>query len=357
MAEEFVFSWAENAEGKMVHVDDVPRGLECGCTCPHCHEQLLARHGKVNTHGFAHHSETRGANLKICYMVIMYKLAEQIIQTKKRIHTPSYYSIYGDQDIEFVDVKIDSRYERYDKQPDVIATTQDGKQYLIEFVFKYKAYHKKAIDYKNLTCLEIDLSNQTLEKLESFLLASSEDRKWLNNEVFFSGIEETFHKVGKNVKVIPESDCSKCEIDSKCCVFKAYTIPLVIENSGKRYRLCIRDEYEKEIEAKKNRLIEERKRQAELARREEEKREIQEQLRQAELARREEQKQLQEERYRQLEQQSPEEKTCFNCQNCLNWVNKTDQWAYCGIASILRLPQKMMNPDYAKQCRGFRWKI
>ena len=58
MADEFVFSWAENAEGKMVHVDDVPRGLECNCTCPHCHEQLLARHGRVNAHGFAHHSDT-----------------------------------------------------------------------------------------------------------------------------------------------------------------------------------------------------------------------------------------------------------------------------------------------------------
>lgn len=31
MTQGFVFSWAENAEGKMVHVDDVPRGLNCGC--------------------------------------------------------------------------------------------------------------------------------------------------------------------------------------------------------------------------------------------------------------------------------------------------------------------------------------
>ena len=357
MAEEFVFSWAEDSNGIMVHVDDVPRGLECGCTCPRCHEQLLARHGEKNTHGFAHHSETRGANLKICYMVIMYKLAEQIILTKKRIHAPSYYGIYGEDDIEFVDVKIDSQYQRYDKQPDVIATTKDGKQYLIEFVFEYKAYHKKAIDYNNLTCLEIDLSNQTLEKLETFLLKSTEDRKWLNNEVYFNGIEETYRKEGINVKVIPENDCSKCEIEKKCCVFKEYKLPLVIENSGNKYRLCKRDEYEKELVAQRNRLIEERKRQAEFARSEKERREREEQLRQEMLARREEEKRLREERYRQLEQQSPEGKTCFNCQNCLNWVIKTDKWAYCGIASILRLPQKTINPDYAKQCRGFRWKI
>ena len=212
MAQGFVFSWAENAEGKMVHVDDVPRGLNCGCTCPNCHETLLARHGEVNEHGFAHHSETRGANLKICYMVIMYKLAEQIVQTKKRIHAPSYYGIFKETDIEFEDVIIDSQYEREDKQPDVIATTKDGKQYLIEFVFKYKVQHKQALDYKNLTCIEIDLSNQSLESLEKFLLSSSEDRKWLNSEDYFNRIEETYHKAGKAVNIVNEAEFENCNL-------------------------------------------------------------------------------------------------------------------------------------------------
>lgn len=38
---EEVFSWAENAEGKMVHVDTVPNGKRCGCICPNCHEKLV----------------------------------------------------------------------------------------------------------------------------------------------------------------------------------------------------------------------------------------------------------------------------------------------------------------------------
>ena len=142
MARDFIFSWAENADGRMVHVDDVPRGLQCGCVCPNCREKLVARHCDVKEHGFAHHSDNRGANLNICYQVVMYKLAEQIIQTRKRIHLPSYYGIFRERDVEFKDVRIDSRYEREDKQPDVIATTNDDKQYLIEFVFLYKVQHK-----------------------------------------------------------------------------------------------------------------------------------------------------------------------------------------------------------------------
>ena len=73
MGNNFVFSWAEDAQGKMVHVDDVPRGLACGCVCPCCREKLLARHGDIKEHGFAHHSDNRGANLDICYRVVLYK--------------------------------------------------------------------------------------------------------------------------------------------------------------------------------------------------------------------------------------------------------------------------------------------
>ena len=336
MSQRFVFSWAENANGQMVHVDDVPRGLDCGCICPNCHERLLARHGEEKEHGFAHHSETRGANLKICYMVIIYKLAEQIIQRKKRIHAPSYFGIFKEQDIEFVDVKIDSHYEREDKQPDVIATTNDGKQYLIEFVFKYKVQHKKAIDYKNLTCLEVDLSNQSLETLEAFLLSSAENRQWLNNDAYFNGIEEMYRNAGKKVKAILVADCVKCELRNRCCAIRCCSLPVVVENSGERYRLCDRNEFERILEDEKQRKIEE------------------ERIRQVEKARREELKRLEDERNKIRDQ--TEERTCLKCQCNLEWANKNDGWAYCGCHSIMGLKKPRVNPDYAKQCRGFKWK-
>ena len=128
MLNNYVFSWAENSEGEMVHVDSVPRGLQCDCVCPYCHERLMARHGDQREHGFAHHSDNRGANLNICYMVILYKLAEQIVKTRKRIHAPSYYGIFPEKDLEFETINcymchLKNYYQRFNMVSSVMIKT------------------------------------------------------------------------------------------------------------------------------------------------------------------------------------------------------------------------------------------
>lgn len=49
--------FAEDGEtGELRHVDDVERGLACGCVCPACGQRLVARQGERNAHSFAHRS-------------------------------------------------------------------------------------------------------------------------------------------------------------------------------------------------------------------------------------------------------------------------------------------------------------
>ena len=45
------------SDGRLVHVNDVQNGLECGCLCPACKSPLIARQGERRTWHFAHVSE------------------------------------------------------------------------------------------------------------------------------------------------------------------------------------------------------------------------------------------------------------------------------------------------------------
>lgn len=348
MSEKIVFSYAENADGKMVHVDSVLNGDKCNCKCPHCKAPLVARHGEYNTHGFAHNDKTRKADLKICYMVSLYKLAEQIIQEKKKIRVPSYYGIFKEKDIEFVDVKVDVRYEREDKQPDVIATTADNKQYIIEFTFGYKVQHKQMIDYKGLNCLEINLSKQTHGSLEDFLLKDTSDKKWLNNTDYFGNIESAYKNEQKFVKVKGEDECNTCELKYNCTGVKSpnTSLPLVIENNGKKYRICKIEQYKVKLE--------------EFHRRQEEHKEYLKQelvpITQVNKLRPQASIEPQQQTANKFSEinNSPidsNERTCFNCKNNLKWGNK-DGLAYCGCHNRAGVPQK--TPPYlAKECKLF----
>ncbi|MGG6495635.1 UNVERIFIED_CONTAM: competence protein CoiA, partial [Bacteroidetes bacterium 56_B9] len=48
-------TYAGGEKGHLVHVDDVPNGEACGCTCPKCGSKLIAKNkGQHNQHHFAH---------------------------------------------------------------------------------------------------------------------------------------------------------------------------------------------------------------------------------------------------------------------------------------------------------------
>lgn len=243
-----VFSWAEDENGKMVYVDDVPQGKACRCKCPCCHEILQARQGVERAHGFAHMSKERGANLDICLKVIMFKLAEQIISTERKIFVPSYYGIFKSKTIEFQSVEIKGTFEREDRQPDIIAITADGEQYLIEFSFGENVRHIQDINYEKLNCLEIDLSRQKIndrDSLKNFLLTSDEDRKWLNNETYFKSIENVYKKNKKPVRIVSEEECQSCLLKDSCCAVQSITNEgnLLIIQNNQRFNLCKTEEY------------------------------------------------------------------------------------------------------------------
>ena len=123
------------------------------------------------------------------------------------------------------------------------------------------------VSYKALnTVIEINLSNQTLESLEDFLLTTEDDRKWINNETYFNSIEERYAKANKKVRVVEVSECDICPISNNCCGVrkKDASSPLTLKNNDRQYRICKPDEKElriknEEEDEKKTTLIRRRK--------------------------------------------------------------------------------------------------
>ncbi len=73
--------WGQRAsDGRMVHVNDVPNGLACGCFCPVCNAPLVARQGKIRVPHFAH---TAGRDCQRAGETALHMAAKQVLQDLK----------------------------------------------------------------------------------------------------------------------------------------------------------------------------------------------------------------------------------------------------------------------------------
>ena len=198
-----LFGWAKNREGKTVCVSDVPKGKDCGCFCPFCNAELIARKGEVRMHHFAH---TKGMECQYGYEASVHLLAKEVFQQTKtmllpqfalryelkdgaekvlihnsrkkekracelhddeltelmRVYAPKGTPYYADEHqkpaITFDDVLVEQF--RKDVKPDATAI-KAGHELFVEFMFSHAVddvKYKKLVEYR-YTCVEVDLSN------------------------------------------------------------------------------------------------------------------------------------------------------------------------------------------------------
>lgn len=81
-----------------------------------------------------------------------------------------------------------------------------------------------------------------------------EARIRLNNQELFDSIEPRYEKANLRIRVKDEDDCRKCELYGACVGVRSKNSGslVVVENSGKRYRICKPELYEAELKARKN---------------------------------------------------------------------------------------------------------
>ncbi len=176
-------TYALDSSEKMVHVSSVERGLSCNCRCPKCKEPLEAKLGYGGRQ--PHFAHKKDSDCQGFYMTALHKLAEQIIEEEKAVMAPAYKEI-GRGKLSFSQVEVEQRVERKDLQPDLVGITEDGSRWIIEIRNTHEvdeAKRAKLIE-SNITCLEIDVREQTLENLKSFILESAENREWINNPIY-----------------------------------------------------------------------------------------------------------------------------------------------------------------------------
>ena len=179
-----LLDYAPDENNVIQYVLNVEPGLACNCYCPNpdCNERLIAKHcpeGGKAPH-FAHASEK---SCKGAYMSLLHLKAQQIIVSKKTVMAPEFLTIEPKR-LEFVDANLED--DRWDGiRPDVVGETADGKIWAIEIFYTNKVKRLKAEKIRNLnvTCLEIDITGQSMDSLENFLLNSSDPRYrgWIYN--------------------------------------------------------------------------------------------------------------------------------------------------------------------------------
>lgn len=190
-----IFHYALNSAGKLVYIDadDVLNGKACNCTCPHCHQPVVAKNkGEIRDHHFAHANNT--SDCKGAKMAVIHLLAQQIIQEEKCVMLPDYYQIPSQQK-HFKEVRLEVHDKELNLRPDIICEDESGNMWSVEICNTHSVHGAREEKYKNqnvINCLEIDVSEQEedKEKLKDFLLNSTGNRKWFNTSALDRQLEE-----------------------------------------------------------------------------------------------------------------------------------------------------------------------
>lgn len=180
-------TYAVGAKGHLVHVDDVPNGEACGCTCPECRSKLIAKNkGQHNQHHFAHVGESDCVGAVESALHLM---AKEILSEGKKIMLPRYPLQVGGVRL-FQSVDVESYYKELSLRPDCVGDTA-GQKLWVEFKRSHEVDTDKAAKIKSakIECVEIDINACPLDplKMKEFLEESSENRQW----IYFKGQESS----------------------------------------------------------------------------------------------------------------------------------------------------------------------
>lgn len=176
-------------DGRLVHISEVERGLKCGCLCPSCSHQLVARKGEQVVHHFAHH---KGEDCQKSVETALHLAAKQVLEEEKRIRVPevvvrigyeTYVKLYDSVELKLDEVKLEKRFD--DIVPDVLAFYK-VKPLIIEVTVTHGIYYEKEqkIRKNKISALEVSLEGISRDFLFDDLkevVVNGDQKKWIYN--------------------------------------------------------------------------------------------------------------------------------------------------------------------------------
>jgi len=165
-------------DGKLVFTNEVERGLECGCTCPHCGSRLIAKKGQIKQHHFAHYdADNCGKALETA----IHLLAKEVLLRVKLVALPS-----TNQLSELAQIQIERR--RFGYVADVGAVIVDTGEVIdieIKVTHEVDAEKRERVISNKALMMEIDLAgllnhSEVTRELISEAVLRAAPRKWVN---------------------------------------------------------------------------------------------------------------------------------------------------------------------------------
>lgn len=183
-------TFAISCDGRIAHVDDVPNGAQCGCSCPHCGKPLIAKNGgHERAHHFAHDGTTECEG---CAETAIHAAAKQILADYKLVKLPN---ALGRQDAEegqvteLNDVKLEHALHNPLTQERIVADCYancDLGPLIIEVAVHHLVDSAKAkkVHELGIPAMEIRLSDQidmawTWDDLENAVIFDASRRQWI----------------------------------------------------------------------------------------------------------------------------------------------------------------------------------
>ncbi|KQB98457.1 hypothetical protein AL073_06285 [Loktanella sp. 1ANDIMAR09] len=186
-------------KGKAVHISEVVSGLECGCFCPSCAGQLVARKGEQRQHHFAHaqkvsclalgesalHLACKNVIEEEREMVLPEVVASDGLYCGSRCYEPQGNDIvYQSKRVQFDKVELERDLGRI--RPDITATAKGSALY-IEIKVTHAVDREKALHYEreDKSAIEIDVSDlprdASRDEIKQRVVDSKENKSWLFN--------------------------------------------------------------------------------------------------------------------------------------------------------------------------------